>query len=190
MMESFYVTTRMIMKTPEAKLQAQFRQFFKNIETVLNKIDESIPATHLSTKKYASFIREKTFFGISNSDKFQTSKKSRIKMVINSANSEQSIKMYSKILELSVLESKNLIGEYEVDELSNVLDSLNSLDGVLYERTQMVNKSLGEIDKYNFSVIDNTSQSQVGLLHPENNKNAFTYSEFEKNVKEHTYVSN
>lgn len=91
-----------------------------------------------AVKLYSSFIRDKIFNGIQENNKFANPRQSQIKMLIESDKNKKYSNMYNSALEISLAETKNLDFLYDNRNVSETLDSINSIDDALLRRLKRI----------------------------------------------------
>lgn len=164
---------KIVIESQQNVVSAQFRIFLKSIKRLLNNTKRKIPSEDISSKFYADFIEKKVFTGISKSNQFKLSSKYQIKNMIDGTNKpENEEKLQEMAMKLAVLESKNIESMQTKMSISDALESINSLDTILYGRLKRISSARME-SKNNFVVITlNTTddgQLKYSALKKDNN---------------------
>lgn len=199
MVDYFGGEYKIVMERPQNSVRASFDLFLRSVKGLLRETKEKIPETEVHLVKYADFIENKIFNGIPESNSFQFSSKNEIRTLIDGVNFyENEKKMYESAMRLSLLEAKN-IKQYERSvDVSDTLDSINSLDSILSNRLRRINNSKlssnvnfialkqnstkDEDVFYNVSTRKNLSSPNTNKITYQNQPNKHNYSE-QNNVK-------
>lgn len=133
---------QIVIERSQNAVSAQFTLFLRSIKELLCETRKRIPKSEIHLMRYADFIESKIFTGIPESNLFRFSSKKQIKTLIEGRElSENEKKLYASAMKLSLLESKNIKTLQINTNVSDTLDSINSLDGVLSSRLRRINSS-------------------------------------------------
>lgn len=162
---------KIIAERPQNKVDAYFALFLRSIKSLIRETKRKIPESNTHLLNYANFIENKIFYGIPESNIFKFSSKNEIKILIEGSGlSKEKAKMYESAMKLSVLESKNIeLFEKDVN-LSDTLDSINSLDNILSNRLRRINSSRLSNDS-DFINVKMNQKNDVELIYIVSEKN-------------------
>lgn len=195
MVETFLTNTVIVMESESSKRMAAFNKIFKNIDHSLSTMEMKISKDDKGLKLYSSFIRDKIFSGIQENNKFASPRKSQVKMLIESASIKKYAKLYNSALKISLTETKNLEFQYNNRNISETLESINSVDDVLLRRLKRIKsfenqKSLSVRMDFQANKLSTVTPAYITKSHLSNISNSFeknTQFEGYKHAKNQKY---